>query len=186
MELVNKLLDALQQVVEELVRLPLRLVPSRHHRSLPTVKRRSHIFSYFNSCFFGGRSGGLVFFVSSLGLYHSRLRDLHTVALFLEPLLGEPQVLRPSLHGLLGRGSVSLTLKSSLLQPRHVHTQKVRRMSPPCVSSVAAGRVFSRLQHAPASSRVSASDVPPKGPGSVKPPIPRRLDTVSRKVLTAK
>ena len=112
---LSKVLDALQQVVvEELVRLPLRLVqylgglyaglhgsPPRRLHSLRSVKCRSHTCSYFSKRIFGGQSGGLVFFVSSLSLYHSRLRGQHTLALFLDPLLGETQVHRPSLRGWL-------------------------------------------------------------------------------------
>ena len=43
-----------------------------------------------------------------------RLRDQHTLALFLDPLLGEPEVLCLSLDCLFGTGSVSLTLSNSL------------------------------------------------------------------------
>ena len=91
------------------------------------------ICSCFGSRFFGGQSGGLVLFVSSLSLYHSRLRGQHTLALFLCPLLGQPQELRASLSDLVGRGNVSFTLNCSLQQPRHVDTERARSKSPLCV-----------------------------------------------------
>ena len=64
-----------------------------------------------------------------------RLRDQHTLALFLDPFLGESEVLCLSLGGLVGTGSVSLTLSNSLQQPRHVHTERVSRRGPLCVLS---------------------------------------------------
>ena len=83
--------DGVDQRSAARCRLPLRLVqsfsglptglqgsPRRRLRSLPTVKCRSHTRKCVSSRFCGGQSGGLVLFVSSLGLYHRRLWDHHT------------------------------------------------------------------------------------------------------------
>ena len=112
-----KILDALHQVVEDLVRLPLRFVakPRRSSHWPPRLAAetspqpangqvpQSHLQTASASRIFGGQSGGLVFFVSSLGLYHkSTLRRAHASRSSSSTLLGEPQVLRPSLRGLVG------------------------------------------------------------------------------------